>query len=316
MSESFTDLEGSKFSICDHPGRLDAAEREARAAGAHVLRVGWPAPDYEQLRGAGFIIRPDWIIFVRDVPAGVDSLLAAQGRSFRNRTRQALRALGDLQMTVHDPVRPEPYDEWLELYSKHMAALRNGQEYATMLRDEVLRPGSQHLLVTWRDDHGTLVCGMVGRRDDEYSVLHVRFYAVRSPAPASRLSRGMYAHFAGLCPEFGLRTLSMGIDLNFYGAAINPGLCLYKLHMGAVPVPASVLGDADAGLVADKMLTLRGLVQPVLCFERIPPVTQTLPDGADLATISGQLRLVGFVSDDFDTESVPELRWAQVRLVA
>jgi hypothetical protein len=316
VSSSFHDLEGSAFSVCDHPARLAVAERQARVAGVHVLRAGWHAPDYERLRRDGFVIRPDWIMFAREVPAGTESLLAAQSRSQRGRTRLALRTLATYRMSVQDPVTAEPYDEWLELYRKHMAALRNGQEFAHVLRDEVLAPGSRHLLATWRDDRGALVCGTVARRDPDHSLIHVRFLAVRSPAPAPELARGMYAALAGLAPSYGLRTLSMGIDMNFYGAAINPGLCLYKLRMGAVPVPAGVLGVPDAGLVADKLLSLRGLVQPVLCFEQISPAVGPSAADGELAAAASQLRLVGFVSNDFDQDSVPELSWAQVRLVA
>jgi hypothetical protein len=319
---SFNDLEGSTFSICDHADRLAEAESTARAARAHVLRAGWRTPDYERLRRDGFVIRPDWIMFACEVPAGTDSLLAAQSRSQRGRTRLALRALAAYQVSVQDPVRADSYDEWLHLYSKQIAAMRNGLDFATQLRDVVLAPGSQHLLATWRDERGGLVCGMVGRRDHEHSLMHVRFLAVRSPAPAPELPRGMYAVFAGLARGYGLSTLSMGIDMNFYGGVLNPGLCLYKLRMGAVPVPASVLGDPEAGLVADKMLSVRGLTQPVLCFEQVPPgfeqvppAAQTPAAGSDLATAARQLRLVGFVSEDFDRNSVPELSRAQVRLV-
>jgi hypothetical protein len=93
-------------------------------------------------------------------------------------------------------------------------------------------------------------------------------------------------------------------------------LCLYKLRLGAVPVPVSVLGDPDSGLVADKMLGLRGLAQPVLCFEQLPAAAFPPAPGGYLAAAARQLRLVGFVSDDFDQNSVPELGRMQVRLVA
>jgi hypothetical protein len=64
---SIHDLEGSEFRVCEDPCQLQAAERQARAAGAHVLRAGWRAPDYELLRSAGFVLRPDRM-FAREVP--------------------------------------------------------------------------------------------------------------------------------------------------------------------------------------------------------------------------------------------------------
>jgi hypothetical protein len=313
---SLDDLEGSIFRVCEHPDRLADAESQARAEEANVLRARWGDPDYERLRREGFVVRPDWIMWVREVPAGTDSLLAAQSKTQRSRTRLAMRTLAAHQMSVQDPVTAEPYDEWLQMYAKQIAAMPNGVDVASHMRDDVLALGSQHLLATWRDDRGTLVCGMVARRDHEYGLLHVRFLAVCSPQPAPELPRAMYAEMAALTRSYGLSTLSMGIDMNFYGAVLKPGLCLYKLRLGAVPVPVSVLGDPDSGLVADKMLGLRGLAQPVLCFEQLPAAAFPPAPGGYLAAAARQLRLVGFVSDDFDQNSVPELGRMQVRLVA
>lgn len=324
------DLEGSVVRICEYPDRLADAESQARAQDAHVLRVSWRDPDYERLHREGFIVRPDWIMWVCEVPAGTDSFLAAQSRTQRGRTRLALRALAPYLMSVRDPVPPDEYDEWLELYTRQIAAMRKGVDIASRLRDAVLAPGSQHFLVTWRDGRGDVVSGMVARRDHEHGLLHVRFAAVRSPAPAPDLQRGMYAELAGLACSYGLGTLSMGIDMNFYGAVLNPGLCLYKLRLGAVPVPASMLGEPDCGLVADKVLGVRGLAQPVLCFEQAPPASgqeQAPPASGQagcgsaeaargrLAAAASQLRLVGFVCAEFDQSSVPELSQMRVRLV-
>jgi hypothetical protein len=309
------DLEGGAVRVCEHPDRLDDAERRARADGAQVLRAGWPDPDYEMLRRAGFVVRPDWIMWVIPIPAGTASLLAAQTGTQRNRTRAAMRAFTGFQRDVHDPVTAGPYDEWLQLYGAQIDAMR-GINIASQLRDDVLAPGSQHFLITWRDNLGVLVCGAVGRRDLKHSLLHVRFVAVSSPPPVRNTTRAVYAVLADLARTGGLSTLSAGIDANFYGAWLKPGLCLFKLSLGMLPVAMSALGDQDAGLVADKVLDVSGLAQPVLCFEQVPPVgREPAAPAANLDAAAAQLRLVGFVSVGFDQTSVPELSRMQVRLV-
>ena len=54
------DLEGNAVRVCEHPGKLDDTEGRARRDGAHVLLARWPDLDYEALRRAGFVVRPDW----------------------------------------------------------------------------------------------------------------------------------------------------------------------------------------------------------------------------------------------------------------
>ncbi|WP_223732088.1 hypothetical protein [Streptomyces purpurogeneiscleroticus] len=307
-----TDLEGAEFSVCDDPRLLAEAERQARAAGAQVLRAGWRDPDHDELRDAGFVIRPDWIMFTREVPEGTDSFLAGQVRP--NRTRLAMDALATYKMSLEDPVTEKSFEEFLPLYREHMGRLPRGLDFAGQLRETVL--GGDHLIATWRDDGGALVCGMIARRDHGYSLLHVRFFAVREPAPAPGTTAGMYAVAAGLAPAYGLRTLSMGIEMNFYGGVLSPGLCLYKLRLGGVPVPAGMLGDPDCGLVADKMLSVRGLRQPVLCFEQLPGAGDAPPAAGDLAAAARRLRLVCFApSGDGGAAARPFRRWAQVRQV-
>ncbi|MGI5467389.1 hypothetical protein [Streptomyces sp. CA-132043] len=307
-----TDLEGAEFSVCDDPRLLAEAERQARAAGAHVLRAGWPDPDYDELRAAGFVIRPDWIMFTREVPEGTDSFLAAQVRP--NRTKLAVDALAAYEMSVESPVTERSFEEFLSLYRAHLGRIHSGLDFAGQLRETVL--GGNHLIATWRDGERALVCGMITRLDHEHSFLHVRFFAVREPAPAPGTTGGMYAVAAGLAPEYGLRTLSMGIEMNFYGGVLSPGLCLYKLRLGGVPVPAGTLGEPGCGLIADKMLSVRGLRQPALCFEQLPGAGYDPPAVGDLAGAARRLRLVSFLSDEDDEVAVrPFRRWAQVRRV-
>ncbi|WP_081238992.1 hypothetical protein [Streptomyces viridosporus] len=50
-----TDLEEAGFSVCDDPRLLTEAERQARTAGAHVLRADRRDPDPDRLRDAGFV---------------------------------------------------------------------------------------------------------------------------------------------------------------------------------------------------------------------------------------------------------------------
>jgi hypothetical protein len=157
-----TDLEGAEFSVCDDPKLLADAELQARAAGAHVLRAGWRDHTHDELRDAGFVIKPDWIMFTCAVPEGVDSFLAGQIRP--NRTRLAMDALAAYEMSLESPVTEKSYEEFLPLYREHMGRIHSGLDFAGQMRETVL--GGDHVIATWRDDGGALVCGMIARRDD------------------------------------------------------------------------------------------------------------------------------------------------------
>lgn len=308
---TFHDLEGTASESCDSAERRTEAEAQARTNGTNVLRASWSTPDYEQLRSEAYVIRPDWIVWTRPVPDGAETLLHAQSRRQRNRTRLARRALSACELALDDPITQPTYDRWLLLYRTHIAEMTNGVDVASRLRDSILA-ARDHFLATWWDGNGELISGMVAQRDARWDVLRIRFSAVRSPAPARELLRAMCMAMADMARSYGLSMLSLGIDMNFFGAILMPGLCFYKLRLGMVAVPASALGDAEAGLVADKVLSLERLTEPVLCFEQEAPMSVAAQDPMEAGR---RLRLAAFVSEDFDVGAVTELARVDVRVV-
>lgn len=247
--------------------------------------------DWRPLARHDVIIRPTWVHWVSP-PADVlvDNLLR-QGRKQRVRTRKAVRLLQSMESQVSEPVESALLDEWSELYRSKLRELRHGRDFFSMSRKDVLT--SPHALVLWRRG-GTLVCGcVVGFRSDSRSMV-LRFGAVASDWRDAELSRGMYSLLAGMAVERGMRWMTLGSDVNFYGTLVNPGLAAFKLRVGFLPVPGDLFGVVSCRTVVERITDLEGLDGPVLLFGyrdiRGPAATiadfVTGPHALDLVSVS------------------------------
>lgn len=248
------------------PERLDLECRRAGRAGANVLRLDPAGLSWEELRERGFVIRPRWIRWLASARAGSSGVLAGQSSKQRRRTRAALQELDRLDLTIADPVPPDLFDEWATHYSSQVSGMRHGLDLANAQRRGILGPGTGHALALWRS--GTeLVCGCIVKTDREQSCFSARFSTVAESWRGAELSRAMYARLADLAAGRELDWFSLGQDINFYGAVVKPGLCLFKLRLGFRPVPRHLLGSTDRAPIAERVLSLDGLVPPVLRFE-------------------------------------------------
>lgn len=258
----------------------------------HVVRVrsvtrGWP-----DLRGDDVVVRPSWVHWVHPAADGTRGVLATQSKKQRQRSRAALRTLSAMTMEVHDPVDAVAFGEWAELYSAQVGRMRYGRNLAAAFRRRVLAPGSGYALIGWRED-GRLRCGCVVEHDTERSALVTRFSAVVEEEWAAELPRAMYLAHADLAAERGLRWVTLGNDVNFYGAVVRPGLCSFKLRLGFQPVPSDLFGTVGKR-VAERVTNLTGLELPVLRFayrrEHDPAATiedfAAGPDRLELVSVS------------------------------
>jgi hypothetical protein len=214
-----------------------------------------------------------------------------------------------MDMELSQPVDAALLKEWADLYTAQVLRMPRGRNLAAAYRKSVLAPGSQHGLLVWRKDE-KLACGCVVEFNAERSALVVRFSAVAADYRDWELPRAMYVTLADMAAERGMRWITLGSDVNFYGAMVSPGLCAYKLRLGFLPVPADLFGIAASRTVAERITSTSGLQPPVLRFE----YRRTRPQGAgvdDFVAGPDALRLVSVMAPD-DTseilESLPEHR--------
>ena len=230
----------------------------------HVVRLDPAGRDWTALHDAGGVVRPSWVHWVCPVTDGVADVIARQSRTQRQRTKQALRAMDPMTRHVSWPIDPAIYDEWLELYTAQVGRMRYGRNFGRIFRKSMLAPGSRQALVVWLQE-GCVVCGSVVTFDTERAALVVGFSAVATAGVPAELARGMYVSLADLAAEHGLRWVTLGNDVNFYGAVVRPGLCAFKLRLGYLPVPSDLFGRVNEDL-AERVTNLCGLEPPVLRF--------------------------------------------------
>ncbi|MFL6138298.1 MAG: hypothetical protein ACJ74O_10910 [Frankiaceae bacterium] len=274
----------------------------------HAVRVDVTDGDWPGSREGGVVVRPAWVHWVSPAGGGVQDVIARQSHGQRQRTRGALRALGTLTMEVHDPIEPAPFEEWLALYGGQVDAMRYGRNLAAIFRKMLLAPDSRHGLVTWRRN-GRLVCGTVVLFDAERDGLVARYNAVAAEHKGAELPRGMCVSIADLAAARGMRWVTLGSDVNFYGALVRPGLCAFKLRLGFRPVPGDLFGRA-ARDVAERVTSLRGLEQPVLRFEhRLPRDPRaTVADYAEGPYALGLVSVTAAGGSSVVLDSLPEHR--------
>ncbi len=264
----------------------------------NVVRFAEPVRDDDP----AVVVRPTWVHWV--CPAG--ELLARQSSKQRQRSRKALRELSAMACEVHEPIDPAVFTEWAALYTAQVRAMPYGRALATIFRGTLLDPASGHALLVWRHA-GRIVCGVVVEIDLGRSALVARFFAVTDHD--GEQPRAMFAALADMATARGLRHLTAGNDVNFYGAMLRPGLCATKLRLGFTAVPADLFGRAPLGTVTEKVVGLTGLEPPVLRFayHRTRPPDAVLDDFvtddlafaqmADAAQTEGAARLASLARE-------------------
>lgn len=242
------------------------------------MPAGWPTPtpnvvhvdpegqDWDLLRSRDLVLRPNWVTWLAAASNGSAGLISTMSRKRRYLSRTSLRRIGDLTMQVSDPIEPDLLDAWMVCYTSRVATMRHGVNIALAQREQLLDPASGHKLVVWRDGVG-LVCGCVVREDRERDTLYLRFSVVDPRVSGQELARAMYLSVADLAGGLGFARVSLGNDINFFGAVVKPGLCSFKLRLGFRPVPSHTVDEIEYRTVAEKVVNLDGLDVPVLCFE-------------------------------------------------
>ena len=274
----------------------------------HVVRIDAAGHEWAELRAAGAIVRPAWVHWACPVAGGSADVMARQGPKQRQRTRLGLRALDGMSMQLSRPVDPATFADWLPLYATQVEAMQHGRNLASIFRKAILGPDSPYLLAVWRRDC-RIVCGSVVEVDAERDALMFRYSAVAPVAKRAELTRAMLVAFADVAAAEGCRWITLGNDVNFYGAIVRPGLAAFKLRLGFHAVPADLFGRAVQD-VAERIVSLDGLEQPVLLFERRRPrdPCATLADYLTGAHALGLVAVVGPGATSEVLELLPDHR--------
>lgn len=210
------------------------------------------------------VCRPSHVGWRREANGGSESLLEGMSRKDRQIVRHDLQFFEGLQESYSAPVTPVALAEFEKVYRAATAKLPGGINLLHIARREILDPLSRHGLVMWHDA-GRPVAGAVVRRDGERQTLVVRFQATAPQLP-TRPHRGLYLRLADVADELGVRWFSLGVDPNFYGGAVSPGLCQFKLRLGMSPSRAQELGLAGGEDVIERLISTDGLRLPALRF--------------------------------------------------
>lgn len=245
-------------------GRVDPT------ATTNLIQLSAEHHDWEAGRHGDVVVRPTWIHWVSPSAGGSAAVLMRQSLKQRQLCRSGKRAVDALTLEVSEPIDPELFRQWLEIYAARIGEMRYGRNFAAFHRRSITAPDSGHGLALWRRD-GRIACGVVYRIDRQRSALIGRYGAVAASERGEDLPRGMYMAIADMAVQRGLRWATLGGDPNFYGAFLNAGLCTHKMRLGFWPVPGDLMGRTDSRDVAERVVALSGLEPPVLRFEYQTP---------------------------------------------
>ncbi|WP_432102056.1 GNAT family N-acetyltransferase [Streptomyces sp. bgisy091] len=253
-----------------HIAASEIAERPWARADTRIdlVRVTGPGAEYwDALAANGFLRKPNMLTWMAELGESEDEFLESRlspkrGRFIRRCRRQAE---SELEITVHDSVRPELLDPFLELYRQQIEGMRHGVAIAVQQRERILSGEERYFAVSaWQN--GELVGGCVVRECPEEGAVRLRFSAVSPQWRARSLSRALYFMAMREGRERGHRWVTLGDDANLYGHVVKAGLIDFKAGMGFQCLPSQDFHDPAGVDQADLLLDLGRLDDPVVVF--------------------------------------------------
>lgn len=265
--------------------------------GVNVIRapMRYPAGDLP----TGFAAKPTWISWVARVSDGVGTLLASQSSRERRRSRKAQEAFTGLDIRVHEEIDPDLYDRWLAIYTSMVDGMEHGLNIAADSRDDILKPGSRHLMATVERD-GELVGGWVMFDVPRHDMFRMRFAAFEPTLRELGAARSAILLTADWTRDRKRALLSLGNDINFYSNVLKPGLLHFKTRLGFHPTPTNLLPPDVGEMVFELVECLDGVSPLALAYiDDDPSETATADDYIDGVRT---LRLVAYVRDGADVD--------------
>lgn len=229
-----------------------------------MVRVVDPDPeDWPALEALGFVLKPQWVTWISRSEADESTFLlrlSSRERRMIRRARKAAEA-DRVDVRIQTSLAEDEVDDFLDLYRRQISTMRQGRDYASDERAEILDPMNGYLMVAGYVDDvlvGAAVCLLDARRD----TLFIRFTAATPEARRRRLNRVLYLEAFQAARAKGISHVSLGSDPAMYGAMTEPGLFLFKAEHGFRPVPEQYVVDDDVTDEAILVLRMAGLADP------------------------------------------------------
>ncbi|MCW7991126.1 acetyltransferase, partial [Streptomyces platensis subsp. clarensis] len=229
-----------------------------------------PAESWPLLREAGFLPKPQVVMWRAEARTSEEEYLAALSGKDRYDIRSAYRKAeaAGLRVTT-EPLTVPLLDEFLELYARQVAEMRNGWAVAVRQRANILAEAGTYRVVTVRA--GEVLVGACLNQDlpanDE---MRARFSAVTAGQRGDSLSRVLYGETLREARLRGRRWATLGRDINLYGHVGNAGLFGFKSRLGFGAVPGQLVEPGSGSHQADRVIRLVELSDPTLLLSYAP----------------------------------------------
>jgi hypothetical protein len=243
-----------------------AAAGPWRGPDVDLLRVIDPHPrDQARLTAAGFIVKPSWVNWVAPLRDSEAEFLGALSSNERRKMRRGLElaASAGLHVEIRSELEEGPLEEFLSVYEKQVAGMRNGVNLARGEQRSLLDQSGSHIGV-FAYEGSRMVGGCVCRLRAEDSLLQLRYVATADVDKRGALTRALYMAAFRAGRDMGCTRMSLGNDTSLYGHITSPGLYEFKKRLGFTPLPSQTVDPGLGGDDADRFVSSRALTDPSL----------------------------------------------------
>lgn len=261
---------GLPMALVDVDQALNGQWRQYEDA-VDILRVqDPPVGAWPELREAGFLPKPQVVMWRAETLDSEEKYLAALSGKDRYDIRSAYRKAhaADLRVST-EPLTVPLLDEFIALYERQVAGMRNGWAVAVQQRPQILAEAETYRVVTVRS--GDVLVGVCLNQDlpanDE---MRARFSAVTAGQRGDSLTRVLYGETLREARRRGRRWVTLGRDINLYGHVVNAGLFSFKSRLGFVAVPGQLVEPGSGSHQADRVIRFEELSDPTLLLSYAP----------------------------------------------
>ncbi|MEK6967263.1 MAG: hypothetical protein AABX51_01385 [Nanoarchaeota archaeon] len=215
---------------------IERAEEYAKQEKCDLIELTTDNPliDFE---GRGYFFRPRKITYKMLVPESEEVYLSSLGRNKRKGIIRAIKACKDsgIEIRTEEPVSKETFLEWERIYDVNILKKRIGLKRIGPDRFSILQPRTAGVFAY---KQGKIIGGIL--------LTHKRFLMNGEMLKKLSISLSstdrqffMYGVNEALnfeviryCQLNGIKYLERGMDTNFYGHYLNPGLYTFKKSLG------------------------------------------------------------------------------------
>ncbi|MEV8625323.1 GNAT family N-acetyltransferase [Streptomyces sp. NPDC051079] len=221
-----------------------------------------PAGLWPELRRAGFLPKPQVVMWRAEALDAEEHYLATLSGKDRYDIRAAYRKAREAGLRVEtEPLTVALLDDFLKVYERQVAGMRNGWAVAVQQRGQILAEADTYRVVTVRAGD-ELVGACLNQDLPANDEMRARFSAVTAGQRGDSLSRVLYAETLRQARTCGRRWATLGRDINLYGHVGNAGLFSFKSRLGFAAVPGQLVEPGSGSHQADRVIRFGELADP------------------------------------------------------